>query len=103
MKIVNIISLDSRGIHQKCVNVLQYLFYFSQVHINEITRVIRVPLFLVLLHLLSQEIHDLPVVAKNSLVRSWQVMQQAREGIVQLVMGQTIRSVTDSVCFVIKT
>ena len=82
---------------------MSYFFHLCQVSVNKITRVIRVPLFLVLLHFLSQEIHDLPVVAKNSLVRSWQVMQQAREGIVQLVMGQTIRSVTDSVCFVIKT
>lgn len=72
---------------------ISYLLHLRQVHINIITRVIRVPLLLVLLYLLSQESHDLLVVCVDSLVRSWQVLQQAREGIVQL--GQTLRSVID--------
>lgn len=64
-----------------------YLLHLCQIYIDIITRVIRVPLLLVLLYFLLQEQHDLFVVGVDSLVRSWQVLQQAREGIIQLFDG----------------
>lgn len=81
---------------------LSYLLHLCQVNINIISRVIWVPLFLVLLYFLFHENHYLLVVGVNSLVRSWQVLQQAREGVIQLFMGQTHIS-NKPVCFVITT
>lgn len=72
---------------------ISHLFHLSQVHIDIITGVIGVPLLLVPLHFRFQESYDLTVVGMDGLVRSWQVVQQAREGIVQLWMGHTVRSV----------
>lgn len=83
---------------------LSYFLHLCQVYIDIITRVVGVPLLLVLLYLLFQESHDLLVVGVESLVRSWQVLQQAREGIVQLLVGQTLSSWTNrTVYFMITT
>lgn len=61
-----------------------YLLHLCQVYIDKITGVIRVPLFLMLLYFLPQKRCDLAIVAKDSLVRSWQMFHQARKGIIQL-------------------
>lgn len=66
------------------------LLHLCQVYVDIITRVIRVPLLLVLLYLFLQVSQELPVVCMDSLMRSWQVMQQARKGIIQLLTIQTL-------------
>lgn len=62
-----------------------YLLHLCQVYINIITGVVGVPLLLVLFYFLLQKVQNLEVVGMDSLVRSWQVLHQAGEDIIQLL------------------
>lgn len=66
---------------------ISYLLDLCQVHVNIVSRVVSVPLLLVLLYFLPQERRDLFVVGVDALVGPRQVLHQAREGIVQLHDG----------------
>lgn len=66
-----------------------YLLHLCQVYIDKITGVIGVPLLLMLLYFPLQKRCDLAVVGQDSLVRSWQVLHQAREDIIQLCDSET--------------
>lgn len=64
-----------------------YLANLRQVRVDEISGVFGVPVLLVSLHLLLQEVGDCAVVGVDGVMRSWQITEEAGEGIVQLVEG----------------
>ena len=65
-------------------SLLMHLLHFLDEDINVVSGIIRIKVKLVCLHLLADEGNQIPIEGKDLVVRTWQVLHDSRECLIQL-------------------